>query len=125
MDSTKCDEMSEKRRPKLGTPFADKWSISTLNKMLQTENAILEAEKAEQEMMDDEEDCGDDCRDEKVRGVLVFYVNVGQLLPFKAEAFVGRMEESMDLTRVKKDCEVFFIPTRTGDTRVEYISFGR
>ncbi len=62
-----------------------------------------------------------------VRGCLVFYIDVGQLPPFKAEAFVERMKQQLNdrdgLCRIKKDQEVFFIPVRGGRTRVEYIPF--
>lgn len=66
--------------------------------------------------------------DDFVRGCLVFYVDVGQLPPFKAEAFVERMKRQLNdgggLTRIKRDHEVFFVPVRSGvGTRVKYIPF--
>ena len=65
--------------------------------------------------------------DDLVRGALVFYIDVGQLPPFKAEAFVERMKDQLDskdgLKRIKRDQEVFFLPVRGGGTRVKYIPF--
>ena len=63
-----------------------------------------------------------------VRGCLVFYIDVGSLPPFKAEAFVEKMKEQLNdrdgLKRIKKDHEVFFVPVRNGNgTRVRYIPF--
>lgn len=58
-----------------------------------------------------------------IRGLLVFYVNVGTLPIKKAELFVERMKQKIDLTRIKKICEVTFIPTRDQHTHVEYIAF--
>ena len=57
------------------------------------------------------------------KGLLVFYVNVGQLPPFKAEAFIERMKDKFRLEEVKKVCEVVYIPVRDQKTKVEYISF--
>jgi len=58
------------------------------------------------------------------KGLLVIYINVGQLPPFKAEAFVERIKDNTDLTRTKQICEVMYIPTRDRPTQVEYIPFG-
>ena len=57
------------------------------------------------------------------KGILVFYVNVGQLPPFKAEAFIERMKDTFKLKEIKKLSEVVYIPVRDQETRVEYISF--
>lgn len=65
--------------------------------------------------------------DDFIRGCLVFYIDVGQLPPFKAEAFVERMKDQLDskggLKRIKRDQEIFFLPVRGGGTRVKYIPF--
>ena len=59
-----------------------------------------------------------------IKGLLVIYVNVGQLPPYKAEAFVERLKDSIDLSATKRVCEVIYIPTRDRPTGVEYIPFG-
>src|SRR5437868_3418620 len=57
--------------------------------------------------------------DDYVRGCLVFYIDVGSLPPFKAEAFIERMKDALNdrggLTRIKKHQEVFFVPVRNGN----------
>lgn len=58
-----------------------------------------------------------------IRGVLCIYVDVGQLSTEKAEAFVEHIKEKMDLTRIKNHAEVFFLPVREGQTRVEFVPF--
>lgn len=60
----------------------------------------------------------------RLQGILCFYINVGQLPPLKAEAFIERVKAGMDLSRLKKQVEVFFLPVREGRTKVEYIPFG-
>jgi hypothetical protein len=64
-----------------------------------------------------------------VEGLLIFYINLGNLPPFKAEAHMDRIKESLDMTNVikrfKKVCEVIWIPVSDGSTRVEYISFDK
>ena len=70
---------------------------------------------------------GNDCKpksDPELKGIVVFYINVGTLPPFNAEGLVEKMKEKMDLSRIKKNYEVFFIPVREGTTRIEYIPFG-
>jgi hypothetical protein len=68
-----------------------------------------------------------------VKGLLVFYINVGMLPPYKAEAFMERMKDMMangsSLSKERKwklpdDVGTFWVPTRTGETRLEYIHFG-
>lgn len=60
--------------------------------------------------------------DTRLKGCLVFYVDVGQLPPYKAEAFVERMAARFNSERLKKNYEIMFIPVRpNSQTRVEYI----
>jgi len=58
------------------------------------------------------------------KGLLVIYINVGTLPPYKAEAFVERIKDKTDLKYTKQVCEVIYIPTRDRPTAVEYIPFG-
>jgi len=53
----------------------------------------------------------------KIKGILVFYVDVGQLPPYKAEAFVERMKDQLNkndfFERLKKqNYEVLLFPVR-------------
>lgn len=66
------------------------------------------------------------------RGVLVFYLNVGQLPPYKAEAFLERakdqymkaFEHGGGSAPLPKDITILFIPVRPPDeTFVDYIPF--
>jgi hypothetical protein len=64
------------------------------------------------------------------RGVLVFYVNVGQLPPNRAEAFLERMKASFLAApqenlawKLPDDVGTFWIPVRNQDTYVDFISF--
>lgn len=66
------------------------------------------------------------------RGVLVFYLNVGMLPPFKAEAFLERakdqymraFEQGGKSAPLPKDITILFIPVRPPDeTFVDYIPF--
>jgi hypothetical protein len=60
-----------------------------------------------------------------MKGILVFYVDVGALSPSKAEAFVDRMKDNLNnsLDRIKNEgYEILFIPIRpNSQTRVEII----
>lgn len=56
-----------------------------------------------------------------VSGLLVVYVNVGTLPPFKAKEYVSRFKTEFDLTAIKEHCEIVYIPTRTRETTVKYI----
>jgi hypothetical protein len=60
-----------------------------------------------------------------LKGLMVFYVDVGQLAPTKAETFVDGMKEKMSDTIQKlKDngIEPIFIPVRPNShTRVEFV----
>lgn len=62
-----------------------------------------------------------------IQGILVFYINVGQLAPDKAEAFCERtMEKAKPVTdKVKaQGWEILYMPTRQGETRIEQLFFG-
>ncbi len=62
--------------------------------------------------------------DNRLKGCLVFYIDVGQLPPYKAEAFVERMKDNFRSERLKKNYELIFVPVRpNGNTRVEFIPF--
>jgi hypothetical protein len=64
-----------------------------------------------------------------LKGILVFYINVGHLAPFRAEAFIERMKD-----KFKQDCfaenqvlppdvGILWVPTRTVPTEVSYVAF--
>lgn len=79
---------------------------------------------------DTEWDAKDVCNtpSDYVQGCLVFYIDVGQLPPVKAEAFVDKMKQQLNdkdgLTRIRKHNEIFFVPVRSNvGTRVKYIAF--
>jgi len=68
--------------------------------------------------------------EEKVplKGILVFYINVGNLAPFRAEAFMERMKDNFKKTVNKDqimppDVAMIWIPTRTEPTEVGYVAF--
>lgn len=64
---------------------------------------------------------------EGIQGILVFYINVGQLAPNKAEAFCERyMDKAKPVTDKVKDqgWEILYMPTREGETRIEQLFFG-
>jgi hypothetical protein len=57
-------------------------------------------------------------------GLLIFYIDVGQMPPFKAEAYLEHVKNNMDLTRTKATQDVIFIPVRpNSSTRVEHIRY--
>lgn len=61
----------------------------------------------------------------KEKGILCFYINVGQLPPYKAEAFMERYKEKfLKDGEVSKRFITFWIPTRTQPTRVEILPVG-
>ncbi len=57
------------------------------------------------------------------RGFIVFTINVGQLPPFKAEAFMDRLKDQFrkasDEFKIFKEWVIFWLPTRTADSHVE------
>lgn len=62
----------------------------------------------------------------RTRGILVVYVAVGQLPPFKAEALLERAKEAnADLVKRLKESNVecMHVFSRSGDMKVEYIRF--
>jgi hypothetical protein len=58
-------------------------------------------------------------------GMLVFYVNVGQLPPSKAEVLVERMKDNVKcaMDRIPGNWEIIWIPIREGETRLEMLRF--
>lgn len=60
-----------------------------------------------------------------VKGLIVIYVNIGNLPPFKGEAYVRRFEEQIvpNLERSLNEYDLIIIPIRHEETRVEYIPF--
>lgn len=69
--------------------------------------------------------------DNQSKGVLVFYLNVGQLPPFKAEAYVDRVKERLFApsetqthASLPKNISVIILPVRyPNETFVDYIPF--
>jgi len=65
--------------------------------------------------------------DKEIKGILVYYIDVGQLPPYKAEAFIERVKDRCNkdnfLTRLKEQgYESFWIPVRpNSQTRVEMV----
>jgi len=65
--------------------------------------------------------------EQELKGILVFYIDVGQLPPFKAEAFVERMRDKLNERRMvdrlqKQGYEVMWLPVRPGsNTRIEMV----
>lgn len=65
-------------------------------------------------------------RDERdLKGILVVYVNIGQLPPFRAEDWVCKLKDKFNpvLKRVPLDYGVLWIPGRMEPTRIELIKF--
>ncbi len=58
-----------------------------------------------------------------LKGVVVFYIDVGQLSPTKCEEFIDRMKKKANLDRWPKEYESMWISTRTGGSRIEKIDF--
>jgi hypothetical protein len=51
---------------------------------------------------------------------IVYYINVGQLPPYRVEAYMERMKEQLNKNRtLNKDLEEYFIPVRDENTRIE------
>jgi len=89
------------------------------------EKVRLETER-EQKKESVESTLGDAARTEDhgkgtLEGLLIFYINVGALPPFKAEAFVERLKERFKptLQRLPDSIGTLFVPVRTDDTRIE------
>ena len=64
---------------------------------------------------------------DKVNGFMVFYIDVGQLPPFKAEAFLERLKDKYKKKNKKlkeSGIEAIWIPVRpNSNTRVEFFPF--
>ena len=60
-----------------------------------------------------------------LQGILVFYIDVGQLSPVKAEAFIERMKDRVKEIgdRMPSTWETLWLPIRTGNTKIEVIRF--
>ena len=59
-------------------------------------------------------------------GLLAFYIDVGQLPPFKAEAFVERIKDKFAeelKAKVPEEIALLFIPQRNSATQIQYIPF--
>lgn len=71
---------------------------------------------------------------EEIKGILVFYINVGMLPPSEAEEFINRWRdrikfghqndfESIPALKIPSTIDSLFIPVRDKPTQVEYIPF--
>ena len=64
----------------------------------------------------------------KFNGILVFYINVGQLSSENAKIFIDSQKSDFnnDLRSklLEKGYEIIFVPIRDGNTRVEVINLG-
>jgi len=49
----------------------------------------------------------------------VFYINVGQLPPNRAEAFLNKMQDALRQIGINQDTEDYFVPVRDGVTKIE------
>jgi len=60
----------------------------------------------------------------KLKGVVVFYIDVGQLPPKKAQEFVDKLREQNKefLDSLPEDVGELWLPVRNGNTRVESLS---
>lgn len=60
-----------------------------------------------------------------LEGILVFYIDVGQLSPEKAEAFIESMKDRVrDIRdRMPSTWETLWLPIRAGSTKIEVIRF--
>lgn len=56
------------------------------------------------------------------RGFACFYINVGNLPPFKAEALVDRMKDQFKQYKSMAGWEVIWIPVRSQETRIEFFA---
>lgn len=64
-------------------------------------------------------------KNQTLLGMVIFYIDVGQLPPFKAEAMVERMKDNLKNSRLHENYEVLFVPRRCVPSAVEYIPFNR
>ena len=67
--------------------------------------------------------------EQQIKGVMVFYLDVGQMSPFKAELFLEKVKgQNIDLVyRLKEQgIETLWIPLRPGSqTRVEMVPLSK
>ncbi len=54
------------------------------------------------------------------KGLMCIYINVGQLPPFKAEAYIERLKDKFRTSSFHSDWEVWWLPVRQQETRVEF-----
>jgi len=61
----------------------------------------------------------------KLKGILIFYINVGQLSLGDAESMIDRMKDKLSkmTERLPEDWESVWMPVRQGDTRIEKVTF--
>lgn len=62
----------------------------------------------------------------KAKGFIALILNVGQLPPFKAEAFAERVKEQwrkQDLRKTLDDWELIILPVRDQETKIEIFAF--
>ena len=61
----------------------------------------------------------------ELKGLLIFYINVGNLSPGNAEDMIDFMKDKMRriTDRLPKDWEEVWIPIKQGDTRIEKVTF--
>jgi hypothetical protein len=56
----------------------------------------------------------------KLEGFIVFFVDVGSLPPFKAEAFINRLKDKWKKSDLTVNWETIWIPSRTQETHAEF-----
>ena len=77
-----------------------------------------------------EEECEVEEEDEKeapkLKGLIVFYVEIGNIPPEKVESVIDRTKTNMApiLNRVPEEWGVIFTPSKVGEARTEVIKFG-
>jgi len=64
-------------------------------------------------------------RTDGLKGIVVFYIDVGQLPPQKAEAFIERIKEDNKalLDKLPSNVGTVFMPHRARPSKIEYVSF--
>jgi hypothetical protein len=58
-----------------------------------------------------------------LRGLILFYINVGLLPPHRAEGFIARYKEKTApaFKHLESCYKVLYLPIREGETRVEFL----
>ncbi len=61
----------------------------------------------------------------EMKGVVIFYINVGQMPPYNADKFVARYKKAYEVAfkHMPPDYAVIYVPVRTESTRVETLKF--